>query len=137
MRIQEDFIDSFLKNEICELHTDVQISRILSKEVATMVDKSLIIQFLQTSTSQSISEKELIRRLHIESDDRHEFKKLLRELIASGEVIEVKKDKIGTPPDVGNNPPDDGFEPKPAMRAPGGPCAMQKTNSLADVRLSC
>ena len=62
-----------------------------------MIDKSTIVQFLQTSTSQPISEKDLIHRLHVDSDHRHYFKKLLRELIASGDIVELKKNKISLP----------------------------------------
>jgi ribonuclease R len=66
-----------------------------------MIEKAAILQFLKTSTSQPIAIKELMRRFHIESDDRPRFKKLLRELIASGELIEAKKSKIGLPEQMG------------------------------------
>lgn len=62
-----------------------------------MTDKTAILQFFKTSTSQSVSEKDLLRRLHIDSDNRHRFKQLLRELIASGELIETRKNKVGLP----------------------------------------
>ncbi|MBD3305136.1 ribonuclease R [candidate division KSB3 bacterium] len=62
-----------------------------------MIDKATILHFLQTSPPQPIAEKALIQRLGIDSDHRHHFKKLLRELIASGDVIELKKKRVGLP----------------------------------------
>ncbi len=62
-----------------------------------MIDKPTILQFFKTSISQPIAEKNLIKRLQVDSDERHRFKKLLRELIASGELFELRKNKIGLP----------------------------------------
>ncbi len=62
-----------------------------------MIDKTAIVQFLKTLVAQTISEKHLIKRLHVKSDERHHFKKLLRELVASGEVIEIKNKKLALP----------------------------------------
>lgn len=62
-----------------------------------MLDKASILQYMQTSLSQPISEKDLLKRMHVDSDHRHEFKKYLNELIASGDVVQLKKSKIGLP----------------------------------------
>jgi len=62
-----------------------------------MIEKITILQFMKTSTSQPISVKELMRRLNIESEERPRFKKLLRELIVSGELIEERKNRVGLP----------------------------------------
>ena len=62
-----------------------------------MSDKSTILEFLGTMPAKTIAEKDLIKRLHIESDHRHEFKKQIHELIASGEIIEVGKKRFGLP----------------------------------------
>ena len=56
--------------------------------VVNMIDKTTILQFMQTLTSQPISEKELLRSLHVNPDDRPRLKKFLRELIASGDLQE-------------------------------------------------
>ncbi|MDY0094519.1 MAG: ribonuclease R [Candidatus Vecturithrix sp.] len=65
-----------------------------------MIDKSTILEFFKTSPAKTIAEKDLLQRLHIESDHRHEFKKQLRDLIASGEVIEVSKKRFALPDHV-------------------------------------
>jgi exoribonuclease R len=65
-----------------------------------IIDKSTILEFFKTSPAKTIAEKDLLQRLHIESDHRHEFKKQLRELIASGEVIEVSKKRFALPDHV-------------------------------------
>jgi ribonuclease R len=66
-----------------------------------MIEKTSILQFMQTSTARPVSEKELMRGLQIKHDDRPKFKKLLRELIASGDLIEGKKDRVGLPDQMG------------------------------------
>lgn len=62
-----------------------------------MIEKTAILQFMKTSTSQPIAVKELMRRLNIDSEERPRFKKLLRELIGSGELVEARKNKVGLP----------------------------------------
>ncbi len=66
-----------------------------------MIEKTAILQFMKTSTSRPVSVKELMRRLNIGSEDRPRFKKLLRELIVSGELIEGKKNRVGFPEQMG------------------------------------
>jgi ribonuclease R len=66
-----------------------------------MIEKTTILQFMQTSTSQPVSEKELIRSLQVNPDERPRFKKFLRELIASGDLLEGKKGRIGLPEQMG------------------------------------
>ncbi len=62
-----------------------------------MIDKERILLYLRTSRPQPISEKDLLQQLHVDSDHRHEFKRLLRELLASGELVEVRKHKVCLP----------------------------------------
>ncbi|GAK57685.1 ribonuclease R [Candidatus Vecturithrix granuli] len=62
-----------------------------------MIDKSMILEFFNASPAKTIAEKDLIQRLQIEGDQRHEFKKQLRNLIASGEIVEVNKKRFGLP----------------------------------------
>ena len=66
-----------------------------------MIEKTTILQFLQTAATRPLSIKDLLRRLEVESDDRPHVKKLLRELLASGELVEAKRDRIGLPEQVG------------------------------------
>ena len=53
-----------------------------------MIDKSTILEFFNASPAKTIAEKDLLQRLQIESDQRHEFKRQLRDLIASGEIVD-------------------------------------------------
>ncbi len=66
-----------------------------------MLEKQDILEYLQHSVGQPITEKDLLKRLHIDSDDRHAVKKLLRELMAGGEIVEVRSKKIALPGQVG------------------------------------
>ncbi len=66
-----------------------------------MIAKQDILEYLHTSVGQPITEKDLLKRLHVESDDRHAVKKFLEELTVSGEIVEVKQKKIALPGQVG------------------------------------
>lgn len=62
-----------------------------------MLDKAEILEFFRASPTKTIAEKDLIKRLHIDSDHRHEFKKQVYELIAGGELVEVGKKRFALP----------------------------------------
>lgn len=62
-----------------------------------MIEKTTLLEFMQESVTQTISEKDLLQRLKIHSDDRHHVKRLLCELIASGDIIETSKNRLGLP----------------------------------------
>ena len=55
---------------------------------------------MQTSVRQPIDEKDLLQRLHVDSDHRHDVKHLLCELIAAGDLVQVKKHKFALPEHV-------------------------------------
>jgi hypothetical protein len=77
--------------------TQIQVLNML----VIMIEKTTILQFMQTSTAQPVSEKELMRSLQVNPDDRPRFKKFLRELIASGDLLEGKKGRVGLPEQMG------------------------------------
>ena len=66
-----------------------------------MIEKESILEFMQNLPAQTIVEKDLIKRLHVESDERHDVKRLLRELVAGGELVEAKKHKYALPERLG------------------------------------
>ena len=61
------------------------------------IDKTAILEFFTASVPQTIAEKDLFKRLEVDSDHRHEFKRLLHELIAAGEIVELKKNRLALP----------------------------------------
>ncbi len=65
-----------------------------------MIDTQRIVEFFSTSLSQPISEKNLLKRLRVKSDERHAVKRMLRELLASGELIDLKGNKFALPEHV-------------------------------------
>ena len=66
-----------------------------------MIAKETILKFMRELPAQTIGEKDLIKRLHIESDERHDVKRLLRELVAGGELVESEKHKYALPESLG------------------------------------
>ncbi len=71
-----------------------------------MTDKTLILEYLQTSTSGPILLKELLRHFDVTGDDvareeRPQLKRMVRELIDGGEIVELKKTRIALPNKVG------------------------------------
>ncbi len=71
-----------------------------------MADKAMILEYLQTSTSGPIVLKDLLRHFDatgddVASDERPHFKRMVRELIAGGDIIELKKNRIALPGQVG------------------------------------
>ena len=61
------------------------------------MEKQEILAFMQTANPQPIAEKELLKRLHIESDARHDVKRLLDEMTLNGDLIEVDKNMFALP----------------------------------------
>ncbi len=66
-----------------------------------MITKDAILEYVQTSVRQPISVKELIRRMHVASDDRHQFKRHVQRMVQSGDLVETQKQKIALPAQVG------------------------------------
>ncbi|PID59152.1 ribonuclease R [candidate division KSB3 bacterium] len=62
-----------------------------------MIDKSCILEFIRSMPFQTITEKDLLKRLYVESDERHEAKRLLRELVVNGDIVESKKHTYALP----------------------------------------
>lgn len=62
-----------------------------------LIDKTAILEFFAASVPQTIAEKDLFKRLEVDSDHRHEFKRSLHELIAAGEIVELKKNRLALP----------------------------------------
>ncbi len=66
-----------------------------------MVNKTLILEYLQTSTPGPILLKELLRHFDVTGEERPRFKRMVQELVASGEIIELKKNRVALPEQVG------------------------------------
>ena len=66
-----------------------------------MIDKTAILQHLKTSTSGPILIKELLRHFKVGGDERVQFNRMLRDLMASGDIIELKKNRVGLPEQMG------------------------------------
>ncbi|MCP4400791.1 MAG: ribonuclease R [bacterium] len=72
----------------------------INQDIST-IDKDTLLEFMRNLPAQTISEKDLIKRLHVKSDDRHDVKRLLHELVAGGELVESKKHKYALPENLG------------------------------------
>lgn len=65
------------------------------------IDKNALLEFFKTAVPQTIAEKDLLKRLDVDSDHRHEVKAVLHELLAAGELVELKKNRFALPEAVG------------------------------------
>lgn len=66
-----------------------------------MIDQETLLEFIRNLPTQTIGEKDLIKRLHVESDERHDFKRLLREFVVGGVLVESSKHRYALPESLG------------------------------------
>jgi ribonuclease R len=62
-----------------------------------MVTKTQLLEFMQHASYRPLSLKELIEALGIDSEERPAFKKLIRELVQEGEIVETREGRYGPP----------------------------------------
>lgn len=66
-----------------------------------MIDTTQILEYLHASTAGPALLKDVARQLADDSDDRACIRRMVRELIAAGEIVELKKNRIALPAQVG------------------------------------
>ena len=56
-----------------------------------------IAELIKTKTGKPMLVRELMRLLRLKTEDRHEFKKTLHELVLAGEIIKTRGNRYGLP----------------------------------------
>jgi ribonuclease R len=62
-----------------------------------MITKTQLLEFMQHASYRPLSLKELIETLGIDSEERSAFKKLIKELVQEGEIVETREGRYGPP----------------------------------------